>query len=501
MSTPDAVLLLAADATKAPDEVCLLRYGEVQTRKGLVRVTDRSLRLVAEQWRKYGRDMGFDYGHDQFNGNVPEKDKIAAGWGRVECRPGLGVFAFGIRWTDEARRKIEARELRYTSPAISVDPKTRELTGLENCALTNIPATLNPAPLTLSAAVEDMTPPEDVREAAARGLELRRRFGRGGTPVGWARARDLAAGRRVSPETIRRMVAYFSRHAADKKAERWGNPHDPSPGYVAWLLWGGDPGERWARSLAERLDLAVPVTGGPAALVTAAPHLSRKATPQPGATMSANENQNAKHLQIARKLAAGMAGMLAAAQMAAESDDEKLKALGAKLAEGIPEHMQALGAAYPDMGHEEPDGDEGEGEGEKLQKYSAVAAKLQELTGCGEGLMGGLLALHAQASAKVEQAKAAELTAEQVKAAKVDHMIKRTGQIGPKERDSFLNLSAADLDAYAKVAPRRFPAADAKAPAVETVTPAAPDVVLSADALKIGADLLGLRPEDVGLKA
>ena len=415
MSTSDAVLLLAADATKAPDEICLLRFGDVQTRKGLVRVTDRSLRLVAEQWRKYGRDMGFDYGHDQFNGNVPEKDKIAAGWGRVECRPGLGVFAVGIRWTDEARRKIEARELRYTSPAISIDPKTRELTGLENVALTNIPATLAPVPLTLSAVEPDMTPPEDVREAAARGLELRRRFGR----------------------------------------------------------------------------------GGPGALVqseTKPPHLSAK-----GAYMSATENQNTKHLQIARKLAAGMAGMLAAAQMAAESHDEKLKALGAKLAEGIPEHMQTLGAAYPDLGHEEPDGDEGEGE--KLQKYSAVAAKLQELTGCGEGLMGGLLALHAQASAKVEQAKAAELTAEQVKAAKVDHMIKRTGQVGPKERDLYLTLSVADLDAFGKVAPRRFPVADAKAPAVETVTPAAPDVVLSADALKIGADLLGLRPEDVGLKA
>jgi len=93
------------------------------------------------------------------------------------------------------------------------------------------------------------TPPSDVADAARRGLELRERqapSNRGGTAVGLARARDLANRRRVSIEVIRRMVSYFDRHEVDKQGERWGVD---SKGYQAWLLWGGDPGRRWARRI------------------------------------------------------------------------------------------------------------------------------------------------------------------------------------------------------------------------------------------------------------
>ena len=58
------------------------------------------------------------------------------------------------------------------------------------------------------------------------------------TPVGLARARDLANGRELSLETLKRMSAYFTRHAIDAKAEGWGKN---SKGYQAWLGWGGVP--------------------------------------------------------------------------------------------------------------------------------------------------------------------------------------------------------------------------------------------------------------------
>ncbi len=98
------------------------------------------------------------------------------------------------------------------------------------------------------------SPPESVRAAARRGLELRESqppSNRGGTAVGLARARDLAGGRSVSDDTIHRMVSYFARHEVDKDGEGWGVD---SKGYQAWLLWGGDPGRRWAESIARRLD-------------------------------------------------------------------------------------------------------------------------------------------------------------------------------------------------------------------------------------------------------
>jgi pSer/pThr/pTyr-binding forkhead associated (FHA) protein len=101
-------------------------------------------------------------------------------------------------------------------------------------------------------AADGFTPPKTVQQNAARGLELRREFGRGGTEVGVARARDLSNGKSLPLETINRMVSYFARHEVDKKGENWGNASNPSKGYIAWLLWGGDAGKAWANSIAER---------------------------------------------------------------------------------------------------------------------------------------------------------------------------------------------------------------------------------------------------------
>jgi len=97
----------------------------------------------------------------------------------------------------------------------------------------------------------DLRPPATVAAAARRGLELRREFGRGGTAVGVARARDLAGRRTLSLDTARRMVAYFERHAVDLEAPAAepGHPDYPSPGRIAWLLWGGTAGRTWARKI------------------------------------------------------------------------------------------------------------------------------------------------------------------------------------------------------------------------------------------------------------
>lgn len=98
---------------------------------------------------------------------------------------------------------------------------------------------------------EGHTPPEPVRAAARRGLALREKYGKGGLTTqeagaqgigsGVARARDLAAGSAVSTKTLKRMVSFFARHRANKSGG------EDDAGHVAWLLWGGDPGEAWAK--------------------------------------------------------------------------------------------------------------------------------------------------------------------------------------------------------------------------------------------------------------
>ena len=92
-------------------------------------------------------------------------------------------------------------------------------------------------------------PPADVARAARRGLELRAEqppSNRAGTPVGLARASQLANRRPVSLETLRRMRSYFARHAVDKEGDGWGRD---SKGFQAWLMWGGDPGRAWANRI------------------------------------------------------------------------------------------------------------------------------------------------------------------------------------------------------------------------------------------------------------
>lgn len=91
---------------------------------------------------------------------------------------------------------------------------------------------------------------------ASRGLEWRREYGRGGTEVGVARARDISNRANLSPETIGRMVSYFARHEVDKQAEGFSPGEDgyPSAGRIAWALWGGDAGQSWANARQKQLE-------------------------------------------------------------------------------------------------------------------------------------------------------------------------------------------------------------------------------------------------------
>ena len=102
----------------------------------------------------------------------------------------------------------------------------------------------------------DLTPTDAMAEEAQRGLDWRKEFGRGGTEVGVARARQLVNQQEVSADTVRRMHSYFSRHEVDKKGEGFSQGEDgyPSAGRIAWALWGGDVGQSWARNKDRQLD-------------------------------------------------------------------------------------------------------------------------------------------------------------------------------------------------------------------------------------------------------
>jgi HK97 family phage major capsid protein/HK97 family phage prohead protease len=99
-------------------------------------------------------------------------------------------------------------------------------------------------------------PNEAMAENARKGLEWREEYGRGGTEVGVARARDLSNRRELSIDTVRRMYSYFARHEVDKQAEGFFQGEDgfPSAGRIAYELWGGEESKSWTGRIVERLD-------------------------------------------------------------------------------------------------------------------------------------------------------------------------------------------------------------------------------------------------------
>jgi hypothetical protein len=89
---------------------------------------------------------------------------------------------------------------------------------------------------------------------AKKGLAWRDEYNRGGTSIGIARGRDIANRKRLSPDTVMRMHSFFSRHEVDKKGQGFSSGEGfPSNGRIAWALWGGDPGQAWARKLSGQI--------------------------------------------------------------------------------------------------------------------------------------------------------------------------------------------------------------------------------------------------------
>ena len=98
------------------------------------------------------------------------------------------------------------------------------------------------------------TIPKSVQSEAKRALEWRKKHDRGGTPVGLNTARTLARGGQIGIRKVRHIAKYFPRHQVDKKGKGYepSEPGYPSNGRIAWALWGGDAGERWARAIVAR---------------------------------------------------------------------------------------------------------------------------------------------------------------------------------------------------------------------------------------------------------
>ena len=93
--------------------------------------------------------------------------------------------------------------------------------------------------------------PDAVSNNAKRGIELNEKVNnKCATQVGKVRAQQLAQGKAVTVETIKRMFSYLSR-----AQEYYDEGNSEACGTISYLLWGGKAGLRWAGSKLKELDL------------------------------------------------------------------------------------------------------------------------------------------------------------------------------------------------------------------------------------------------------
>jgi hypothetical protein len=102
---------------------------------------------------------------------------------------------------------------------------------------------------------EGYAPTSGMKTAARRALKWKEegKATGAGTPVGWGRATDIAAGRSMSLSVVKRMFSFFSRHEeASKGGKDFNNLSNPSNGRIMWDAWGGDAGFTWSRAIVKR---------------------------------------------------------------------------------------------------------------------------------------------------------------------------------------------------------------------------------------------------------
>jgi len=94
--------------------------------------------------------------------------------------------------------------------------------------------------------------PDAVKNNAKRGLELNEKVNnKCATQVGKIRAQQLAQGKPISEETIKRMYSYLSR-----AEEYYDEGNTEACGTISYLLWGGKAGLRWSESKLKELENA-----------------------------------------------------------------------------------------------------------------------------------------------------------------------------------------------------------------------------------------------------
>lgn len=136
--------LEAAKDGKLPEWIRILPLGKVELadNRAAFTVDAESLQKMVTAFRQRGIDLVIDYEHQSLNGERAP----AAGWIKTLEARADGLWA-KVDWTEQAKSYLAAKEYRYFSPVLRLDPKDRRPIALMHVGLTNVPAINNLPPL------------------------------------------------------------------------------------------------------------------------------------------------------------------------------------------------------------------------------------------------------------------------------------------------------------------------------------------------------------------
>jgi phage I-like protein len=104
-------------------------------------LTEKQATALVARFEAKKNPLMVDYEHQAILSKQNGKPAPAAGWVHgLEWRPGIGLFATQVKWTETAREAILADEYRYISPVFTYTTKSGEVESLYNVALVNLPA-------------------------------------------------------------------------------------------------------------------------------------------------------------------------------------------------------------------------------------------------------------------------------------------------------------------------------------------------------------------------
>ena len=105
-------------------------------------------------------------------------------------------------------------------------------------------------------AAVSLKPTAGMASAARRGLKLHEegKSGDGLKPETVARANRLARREEMNDDWVREMNAWFARHESASKSPGWDKAGEEKPGFVAWLLWGGNAAKNWSARKVKELE-------------------------------------------------------------------------------------------------------------------------------------------------------------------------------------------------------------------------------------------------------